>query len=314
VPLLAVSSTGGHLVELHELLPRLSPAADGVEWVTFDTPQSRSMLRGERVHFVRLTPTRDPGGVLANVRPAGAMLRSGRFSRVVSTGAGVALSFLPLARLFGVQPHYIESATRLEAPSTTGQMLAVVPGVRTYTQADRWAGRRWTYRGSVLDAFAGEPLGTATRPVRRAVVILGTNPYAFPRLLERLMAILPPDVEVTWQTGFTDASGLPIAARAWWPAHELDAAMAAADVVIAHAGMGTTLAALRSGHVPVLVPRRADRGEQVDDHQLTLARELGARGLAVPAAVEALDMPLLERAAALRAHRRPDPPPFVLDP
>lgn len=52
-----------------------------------------------------------------------------------------------------------------------------------------------------------------------------------------------------------------------------------ASVVIAHAGMGTILAALEAG-VPVLVmPRRAALREMRTDHQLATARRLEERGL-----------------------------------
>jgi len=55
--------------------------------------------------------------------------------------------------------------------------------------------------------------------------------------------------------------------------------LAAADVVVAHAGMGTILSALEVG-VPVLVmPRRAALHEMRNDHQLATARRLGERGL-----------------------------------
>lgn len=309
--LLAVCSTGGHLTELLQLVPRLSPAFSSVEWVTFDTPQSRSSLAGEHVHFVHTTRTRDLRRVVANAGPAALLLVRRRPDAIISTGAGVAFSFLPLARALGVSAHYVESATRLDGPSSTGRLLALAPGVRTYTQYESWAGGRWLYRGSVLDAFAPAE-STSGRRLRRVVVSLGTNPYGFRRLLERLVTILPPGTETLWQTGVTDTAGLPIAARAAVPADELHRAMAEADVVVAHAGMGSALAALGSGHVPLLVPRRADRGEQIDDHQVALARGLVERGLAVTADTDDLTLEHLETTTRLRARTRPHPPSFVL--
>ena len=47
-----------------------------------------------------------------------------------------------------------------------------------------------------------------------------------------------------------------------------------ADKVVTHAGVGSILCADREGHVPLVVPRRHDLGEHVDDHQLELARAL----------------------------------------
>lgn len=311
--LLAVASTGGHLNELHHLLPRLRPAPDHVEWVTFDTPQSRSLLDGERVHYVRATPTRSPVAVAANLRPALGLLRTRRFSGVVSTGAGVALSFLPAAGALRIPAHYIESATRLDGPSTTGRILARTPGVHTYTQEERWAGPRWLFRGSVFEGFEPDDPGVAPATIRRAVVVLGTNPYSFPRLVERLVELLPQDAETIWQTGVTPTAGLGIDAREHWPARELHAAMAEADVVVAHAGIGAALAALESGRIPVLVPRLSARGEQVDDHQVVIAGELEERGLAITSSPDDLTLDTLLRAAGLRARPRPEAAPFALE-
>ena len=47
-----------------------------------------------------------------------------------------------------------------------------------------------------------------------------------------------------------------------------------ARVVVTHAGVGSILVALMHGKRPVVVPRRADLGEHVDDHQQELSRRL----------------------------------------
>ena len=309
-PVLAASVNGGHLVELHQLLPRM--ARDGVaDWIAFDTAQSRSLLAGEHVRFVPQVLPRDVRALASTVRPVGRILRRGRYADVVGSGI-ISVAVLPLARAFGARSHFIECATRTDGPSLTGRILAVVPGVRTYTQHPAWAGGRWLYRGSVFDNFEPGDRRDDAR-VRRVVVTVGMNPFPFRRLFERLLAILPDDVEVLWQAGHTDTDGLPIDAHHTLPTAELDAAMRAADVVIAHAGTGSALQALDNGQIPVLVPRRASLGEQTDEHQELLAVELGGRGLAVPAQVDELTMDVLRRAAPLTARRREDPPPFSLD-
>ena len=84
---LLVASSGGHLCQLHKLRPRLTGVGDDVVWVTFDTPQSRSLLEGERVHYVDHTLTRDYRHVVANAYPAARLLRREKVDAVVSTGA-----------------------------------------------------------------------------------------------------------------------------------------------------------------------------------------------------------------------------------
>jgi UDP-N-acetylglucosamine transferase subunit ALG13 len=55
--------------------------------------------------------------------------------------------------------------------------------------------------------------------------------------------------------------------------------MRAARVVVSHAGVGSVLAALTVGRVPVVMPRLRRHGEAVDDHQLPFARRLASEGL-----------------------------------
>ncbi len=56
-------------------------------------------------------------------------------------------------------------------------------------------------------------------------------------------------------------------------------AMARADSVICHAGVGTIMTALMAGHTPVVIPRQAEHGEHVDNHQLDIATRFADRGL-----------------------------------
>jgi UDP-N-acetylglucosamine transferase subunit ALG13 len=223
----------------------------------------------------------------------------------------MAVSVLPQAARRGIQSHYIESATRVKGPSLAGRILQRAPGVNLYSQYSSWARPPWNYRGSIFDGFrtvAGPP-----RPPARILVTLGmSESYGFRALLERVLAVAPPGAEVTWQTGSTDVEGLPIDARRSMPSAELDAALERADVVVSHAGTGSSIAALRAGKVPVLVPRRAARGEHVDDHQEEIALELAGRGLALHREVDQLDLQDLIDAAALCVVRQTSPPAFEL--
>jgi UDP-N-acetylglucosamine--N-acetylmuramyl-(pentapeptide) pyrophosphoryl-undecaprenol N-acetylglucosamine transferase len=298
VSTLLVSSVGGHLAELHSLLPRLQEIERDRVWVTFDTPQSRSVLAGEDVRFVDYTGPRDFANVLRHTRVATRMFaRRHPFSSVISTGSGIALSFLPIAQLRGAQCHYIESATRSTGPSLTGRLLRHVPGVSVYAQYRQWALAPWTYSGSVFDNFSVGPTRDARR-IARVVVTLGTmEDYEFRALVQRSLAILPNDAEVLWQVGCTDVSDLPIQACCQLPAAELRAAITDADVVIAHAGCGSSIDALAAGKMPLLVPRRGSHGENVDDHHALIAAELDSRGLAIARSVEQLTLEDVQLAA-----------------
>jgi UDP-N-acetylglucosamine transferase subunit ALG13 len=284
---LMVASSGGHLAQLRQLSRRLRGVSDDHLWITFDTVQSRSILRDPDVVYVRGTYSRDIVPAVANLRTLDRIIRENDVSAVVSTGSAVALSAMLPARRRRIPCHYIESAARSAGPSLTGRMLAAVPGVRLYTQYRSWEDERWRYRGSVFDGFRPGAHGSGAAPAR-VVVTLGSRGYGFRRLLERLVEVIPRDAEVLWQTGPTDTRGLPIEPTPTLPYSDLMAAIADADLVVSHAGVGSALAALEAGRLPILVPRRPQYGEIVDDHQEQAARELDERGLALVREVETL--------------------------
>jgi len=314
---LLVASTGGHLEQLYRLRDRFRPLLDDAEWATFDTGQSRHLLADEVVHYVPFVKPKDARGTFLDGLEAARLLGHRRFARVISTGAAVAVPFLGMARSRGLAAHYIESAARSEGLSLSGQMVSRMPGVRLYGQYPGWASGRWQFRGSVFDGFEQGP-SEPVRSLDKVVVTFGSQrDFGFRRALEALLRLLPAvassSAEVLWQTGATDVSGLGIDAVETLPAADLEQAIADADLVISHSGVGTSLTTLEHGKCPVLLPRRRDHGEHTDDHQRLIAQELGRRGLAVWADPDRLRAEDLVRASQLTA-RHAAPSPFLLQP
>lgn len=60
---------------------------------------------------------------------------------------------------------------------------------------------------------------------------------------------------------------------------EFRARLEEADIVVAHAGMGSILNALELGKPTLVVPRHGEWDETRNDHQIATARRLGAEGL-----------------------------------
>lgn len=299
---LLVASEGGHLVELYLLTARMSPAEDRV-WVTFDTPQSQSLLAGQEVYFAPFVGTRDPVGTARAAVWARNFLRSNHFDTVLSTGASIALAILPLASRVGAECYYIESATRTDGPSLTGRLLTPFRSIHLCTQYKRWANQRWTYHVSIFDGFRSLPIVRPSQP-RRIVVSLGMHKgFGFRRLLEKLVQIIPDGTDVLWQVGYTDTSGLDINSCMSMPTSELNRAMAESDAVITHAGVGSAISALAAGKRPILVPRRKQYKEHIDDHQALIASELDRRELAFQAEADELRWAEVVRAASWEVER-----------
>jgi UDP-N-acetylglucosamine--N-acetylmuramyl-(pentapeptide) pyrophosphoryl-undecaprenol N-acetylglucosamine transferase len=292
MPTLLVCTIGGHLVELVDIAGRLPDDGDDIRvWATFDHPQSRSLLADERnVEFIPRVSPRDIRGIMRNLPIAHRLMREWKFTRVISTGSATALAYLPYLALRGVSTHYIDSATRIDGDSETAKVLKRVPRVHMYTQWKHLANGKTHYAGAVFDGFVGETRAEAPK-IQRIVVTLGTMLTPFRALLEVLIPLIGAGgeleqrqgapVEVLWQTGTTPVDGLAIDAKPMIPGADLEDAINAADLVVGHAGVGSSLTSLIAGKFPLLVPRRASAGEIVDDHQDLFARELEKRDIAM---------------------------------
>jgi beta-1,4-N-acetylglucosaminyltransferase len=118
--LVLVCSSGGHLLQLHQLRPwweqheRL--------WVTFQTADAVSLLAGEETAWAHHPTTRNARNALRNLMLAWRVLRRFRPDAVVSTGAGVAFPFFVASRLLGITTVYIEVYDRIDVPTLTGRL------------------------------------------------------------------------------------------------------------------------------------------------------------------------------------------------
>ena len=115
-----VCSSGGHLLQLHRLKPWWVKRER--VWVTFDMPDSRSLLAGEDVRWAYYPTTRNAVNLVRNLALAWRLLRRDRPSVIVSTGAGVAFPFFLVARLLRIKTVYVEVYDRIDVPTLTGRL------------------------------------------------------------------------------------------------------------------------------------------------------------------------------------------------
>jgi beta-1,4-N-acetylglucosaminyltransferase len=129
--LLLVCSSGGHLMQLHELRAAWEPFPR--TWVTFDKSDARSLLRDERVIHAFGPTNRNVPNLLRNLRLAWSVIRRERPAAVLTTGAGVAVPFAWIAKLHRIPIVYVESFTRIDGLSLSARMIAPVAS-RLYGQ------------------------------------------------------------------------------------------------------------------------------------------------------------------------------------
>lgn len=306
-----VATSGGHLTQLDLLRPRIVPH-DEVLWVTDATAQSESLLVGQRIVDLPNRAPRAYFGVLRDYLRLCGVFRRERIDHVYSTGAQMALSAMLAAKTFRVPFSYIESGTRVREISATGRVLARVPGIHRYVQYPFAASRRWRYALSVFEGFRVESADPPTGSPRVVVTVGGNAHYGFERLVRSLHGVIPPSWSVLWQVGPSDVSDLGISTVTSLPNAQLRAEIAAADLVVSHAGTGSILTALQLGKRPIVVPRRAAHGEHVDGHQDDLAAYVASEGLALVREADAITRADLDESLRWRVTSVGDPEPVRL--
>ncbi|WGY04577.1 glycosyltransferase [Nocardioides sp. QY071] len=301
-PVLLTSSVGGHFNELELVVEALEIPRHERHWVVPRHIQTDDRLARESVTWSPLVQSGEYRKALRNLRFAVRLHRRLRPRLVVSTGAAQATPHLVAAALLRTPILYVESVARLDSPSVTGRLAALLPRTRLLAPQPGWP-EPWEHGLDTFSTFevVSDP---DDAQVRRVMVALGSEHFPFPRAVDAVLGTVPAGVDVTWQVGDTVGSDGADRNR-WLTGREMSSAMSTADVVITHGGAGSILTALTAGKVPVVLPRRAAHGEHVDDHQVRMVQGLAERGLvvAVPQ-LEDLSFEHLLEAAALTVSRR----------
>lgn len=299
-----VASAGGHLDELRIHAQRLGIDEGDAVWVTSPTPQTESLLAGREVVWVPRVGSGEVRKAMTGVPKALRIHRRVRPELVVSTGALFSTPHLLAASLARCETWFIDSATRVDAPSSTGRFARRLTRAKLFVQGEGWGDPHWTPVPSVFESFEVDSSGAQgpAPEIRSAVVTLGSELWPYDRAVRRVLDLLP-GADITWQTGVTHYRHEGRTLQQWLPAEELRSRIREADVVIMHAGVGSALVALDEGKVPVILPRLSRHQEMVDDHQVEAAGMLATRSLAISVDPDALSLSDLQAAARLRVRR-----------
>jgi len=118
--IMLVCSAGGHFRAMQELQPFWSNHQR--VWVTFRTATAEAALASETAYWAWSPTNRNLPNLIRNYGLAWSLLLKEQPDLVISTGAGIAVPFLVLAKLFGKQTVFIESITRVEQLSLSARL------------------------------------------------------------------------------------------------------------------------------------------------------------------------------------------------
>lgn len=201
-----------------------------------------------------------------------------------------------MAWLLGARVVFIETMARVSGPSKTGWLLSKISVLHIV---------QWRELAEVFpDARLCRPVllpdvASRSHEGHGTFVSVGTHSEPFDRLLravDRAVAdgALPRPCQV--QAGTSNFTSSRMTAMRTMPPAEFERCVGAAEFIVGHCGAGLVSSALRAGHRPILMARRVELQEHVDDHQYQLARKLASLDLAVLVETS-IDREVVEKAA-----------------
>lgn len=114
-------------------------------------------------------------------------------------------------------------------------------------------------------------------------VTIGASEFQFNRMLRwvdrTLRDLSVPRDAVFFQIGRSDYLPTSGDHTDYIDSREMEERIKEADCVICHAGVGTILISLVNGKKPIVIPRRKEYAETVDNHQVIFADHLAANNL-----------------------------------
>ena len=121
IKLCLVCSSGGHLSQIMNLKPWWENY--NRFWVTFQKEDAISLLQNEKVYYAFHPTNRNIKNLLKNTFLSLYIISKERPNLVFSTGAGLAVPFFYISKLFGGKLIYLEVYDRIDSPTITGKLV-----------------------------------------------------------------------------------------------------------------------------------------------------------------------------------------------
>ena len=111
-------------------------------------------------------------------------------------------------------------------------------------------------------------------------VTVGTHEQPFNRLVEKMDQLVAEGViqePVMIQTGYSTYEPKHCSFQKLLPYPEMERYIREARIIITHGGPASFISALQVGKTPIVVPRKSELNEHVNDHQVDFSREVAQR-------------------------------------
>lgn len=119
---LLIASAGGHMYQLKKLYEELD-CNQNYCWISTKFEFSSSVIKNENIYFVEGPTNRNLMVLLKNMIFAIKIMIKEKPDLLISTGAGIAVPFFIIGKIFGKKMVFIESFSRITSPSLTARIL-----------------------------------------------------------------------------------------------------------------------------------------------------------------------------------------------
>jgi hypothetical protein len=120
-------SAGGHLAQLLQLRPWFQQRRR--LWVTFEQPDAVGLLADEDTEWAFHPTTRNIPNLIRNTLLAWRIIRRTRPTLIVTSGAGIAVPFFWVGKLFRAKTVYVEVIDRIDTRTMTARLCSPVTDV-----------------------------------------------------------------------------------------------------------------------------------------------------------------------------------------
>lgn len=122
-----VGSSGGHLTHLYLLKPFWEEKERF--WVTFGKDDAKSILEDEKMYECYFPTNRNIKNLIKNTFLAIKIIRKEKPKLIISSGAGVAVPFFYIGKIFGAKTIFIEVFDRIDKSTITGKLVYPVTDI-----------------------------------------------------------------------------------------------------------------------------------------------------------------------------------------
>jgi UDP-N-acetylglucosamine transferase subunit ALG13 len=337
---LAISSTGGHWIQML----RLRPAFEGCE-ITFCTTNAdyKSDVEGFRFRKIIDANRTQKFKLVLSLLSIARVVLTERPEVILSTGAAPGFFAIRIGKLLGKKTIWLDSIANAEELSLSGQKagkhadlwltqwehLAKPDGPHYHgnvlgdeasnegiadqettnqekasinedrplaterndisTQQRKYragchihniSGQRSTSKDQPSDPISDKRSAINDPTVTKIFVTIGSD-FPFDRMIKPIdrWAANNPETAVFAQIGSTDWEPKHIKYSQFLTPREFTEKLIEADLIIAHAGMGSILSALKHEKPILVMPRFGDLGETRNEHQVATVKRLAPMGL-----------------------------------